>query len=624
MPSSILLLRQASRRLATAVRPVLASRVVPRIALRPTTAIALTSRALSTSASRAIWSPVDPKTLPEDDPRRAERFIDETDVVIIGGGPSGLSAAIRLKQIANEKGEECRVMVIEKAGEIGAHILSGAVIEPRALDELIPDWKEKGAPLDQPAVSDHMRFLTPTGSIPLPHPPQMNNKGNYIVSLNNFTKWLGEQADELGVEIYPGFAASEIMYGEDGSVEGVYLNDVGLDKNFEPKDSYERGMGVKAKMTLFGEGCHGSLSKTLFKKFDLRKDSQPQKYGIGIKEVWEVAPEKHEPGKIVHTIGYPMDIHSYGGSFMYHFEPERRLVAVGFVVGLDYENPYMNPYKEFQRYKQHPFVRDVLEGGKCISYGARALNEGGFQSIPKLTFPGGALIGCTAGFLNLPKIKGTHTAMKSGMLAAESCYDAIFGANAQESGPIVLDSYEENLKNSWVWKELWAVRNVKPSFHGPLGLFGGVMWTGLDTMILKGKAPWTWKHKKADWESLKPAKECKPIEYPKADGVVSFDLLESVSRSGTNHAENQPVHLRLRNKDIPVERNLKVFDGPEGRFCPAGVYEFVDDDANPGQKRLQINSQNCVHCKTCDIKDPSQNIDWTVPEGGGGPQYAWT
>ncbi|CAO3666650.1 unnamed protein product [Umbelopsis vinacea] len=591
--------------------------------LRPTI-VSRTQRALSTSACRSIASPIDINSLPEDDPRRSERFIDETDVVIIGGGPSGLSAAIRLKQLANEAGQECRVMLVEKAGEIGAHILSGAVIEPRALNELIPDWKEKGAPLNQPATSDSLRLLTPTGSIPLPHPPQMNNKGNYIVSLNNFTKWLGEQAEEAGVEIYPGFAASEVMYGEDGSVEGVYLNDVGLDKNFEPKDSYERGMGIKAKITLLGEGCHGSLSKTLFKKFDLRKDSQPQKYGIGIKEVWEVTPEKHEPGKVVHTMGWPMDIHTYGGSFLYHFEPERRLVAVGFVVGLDYENPYLNPYKEFQRYKQHPYIRNVLEGGKCISYGARALNEGGFQSIPKLVFPGGALIGCTAGFLNLPKIKGTHTAMKSGMIAAESAYDALFGATPQESGPIVLDSYEENIKNSWVWKELWQVRNVKPSFHSPIGMWGGMAWTGLDTLFLKGRAPWTWKHKKADWEALKPAKECKPIEYPKADGVISFELLESVSRSGTNHAENQPVHLRIRNKDVPVERNLKVFDGPESRFCPAGVYEFVDDETKPGEKRLQINSQNCVHCKTCDIKDPSQNIDWTVPEGGGGPQYAWT
>ncbi|KAI8369406.1 uncharacterized protein BYT42DRAFT_595448 [Radiomyces spectabilis] len=582
-------------------------------------------RLLSTTPARAIWMPnIDRDSLPEDDPRRMEAFEDETDVVIIGGGPAGLSAAIRFKQLANEAGKDCRVMVVEKAGEVGAHILSGAVLEPRALNELIPDWKEKGAPLNTPVTHDSMRFLTSTMSIPLPHPPHMNNKGNYIVSLNNFVKWLGEQAEELGVEIYPGFAASDVLYNEDGSVRGVALNDVGLDKNLEPKDTYERGMHINAKVTLFAEGCHGSLSKGLYKKFDLRKDSQCQKYGIGIKEVWEVLPEKHKPGSVTHTIGWPMDMHTYGGSFIYHFEPERHLVSIGYVVGLDYTNPYLSPYKEMQRFKHHPMVKELLEGGKCISYGARALNEGGYQSIPKLVFPGGALIGCTAGFLNLPKIKGTHTAMKSGMLAAEAAYDTLFGTEEEVTGPIILNNYEEKIKDSWVFKELYEVRNCKPSFHSPLGLYGGIMYSGLETLLLKGRMPWTFKHKNADWEAMVPARDAKPIDYPKPDGVISFDLLTNVSRSGTNHAENQPVHLRIRNKDLPVERNLAVFDGPENRFCPAGVYEYVDDEENPGQKRLQINSQNCVHCKTCDIKDPSQNIDWTVPEGGGGPQYVWT
>ncbi|TPX59132.1 hypothetical protein PhCBS80983_g02662 [Powellomyces hirtus] len=549
-----------------------------------------------------------------------ERFADEVDVCIIGAGPAGLSAAIRLMQRANADGKELRVFVVEKGSEIGSHILSGAVLEPRALDELIPDWKEKGAPLNTPATKDRMVFLTEKHAIPLPHPPQMNNKGNYIVSLSNFTKWLGEQAEELGVEVYPSFAASEVLYNEDGSVKGIATNDVGIGKDGKPKDSFERGMEIHAKVTLLAEGCHGHLTKKLSKKFDLRKDSQPQTYALGLKEVWELDPAKFEPGLVLHSVGWPMDYKTYAGSFMYHFEDNK--CAVGYVVALDYQNPTLSPYKEFQRYKQHPSIRKYLEGGKILSYGARALNEGGLQSIPKLVFPGGALIGCTAGFLNVPKIKGTHTAMKSGMLAADAAYDAIA---AEASGPITLDAYEKNIQESWVYKELREVRNVRPSFHNPLGIWGGMAYSGLDTLILKGRVPWTFNHPSPDYSTLKPLKDVKPIEYPKPDGEISFDLLENVSRTGTNHEENQPSHLRLqRGPTEQIEHNYAVYGGPEQKFCPAGVYEYLDDEANPGKKRFQINAQNCIHCKTCDIKDPSQNIDWNVPEGGGGPKYSYT
>ncbi|KAF9097222.1 hypothetical protein BGX23_009470 [Mortierella sp. AD031] len=558
-----------------------------------------------------------------EDPTKAERFADETDVVIVGGGPAGLSAAIKLKQLANADGRELRVVLVEKAGEIGAHTLSGAVLEPRALNELIPDWKEKGAPLNQPALKDHMKFFTKDYAIPLPHPPQMTNTGNYIVSLSNYVKWLGEQAEEAGVEVFPGFAASEILYNEDGSVKGIATNDVGLDKNFQPKEEFERGMEFHAKVTLFAEGCHGSLTKQLFRKFNLRDECDPQTYGIGIKEVWKIDPSKSKPGTVVHAMGWPIDNSTYGGAFIYHMGDD--MLSLGLVIGLDYENPYLHPYKEFQRWKHHPYVKDLLEGGECLSYGARAINEGGLQSIPKLYFPGGALIGCTAGFLNLVKIKGTHTAMKSGMLAAESAYAAITSDKYEEDKPIVLEDFEQKVKDSWIWKELTEIRNCRPSFHTPLGNLGGVLYSGIDTILLKGRTPWTFHNTTPDHERLRVATNAQKIEYPKPDGVISFDLLTSVSRTGTNHAENQPVHLRLKNKDIPVERNLKIFDGPEGRFCPAGVYEFVDNEAGPeGSKRLQINSQNCIHCKTCDIKDPSQNIDWTVPEGGGGPQYTYT
>ncbi|KAJ3102401.1 hypothetical protein HDU97_000608 [Phlyctochytrium planicorne] len=555
-----------------------------------------------------------------EDPLKAERFAEEVDVCIVGGGPAGLSAAIRIMQRANEEGKEIRVFLLEKGSEIGAHTLSGAVLEPRALNELIPDWKEKGAPLNQPALKDKMYFLTQSMAIPIPHPPQMNNKGNYIVSLSNFTKWLGSQAEELGVEIYPSFAGSEVLYNEDGSVAGVATNDVGIGRSGKPKDSFERGMEIRAKVTLFAEGCHGSLSKKVINKFDLRKDSQHQTYGIGLKEVWELDPAKHDAGLVMHTMGWPMDFQTYGGSFMYHLE--NNLCAIGFVVALDYTNPTMSPYKEFQRFKHHPHIKKYLEGGKIVSYGARALNEGGLQSIPKLAFPGGALIGCSAGFLNVPKIKGTHTAMKSGMVAGDAAYEAI---TAGATGPITLDAYSDNLKKSWVWQELNEVRNVKPSFHSPLGMWGGVIYSGIDTLFLKGRVPWTFKHGPPDHASLKPLKEVKPIEYPKPDGVISFELLENVSRTGTGHEEDQPIHLRLKQGQKPqLEKNLKDFGGPEQKFCPAGVYEYVDDEKNPGEKRFQINASNCIHCKTCDIKDPSQNIDWTVPEGGGGPKYFYT
>ncbi|KAJ8331047.1 hypothetical protein QVD99_001151 [Batrachochytrium dendrobatidis] len=559
-----------------------------------------------------------------------ERFSEQVDVCIVGAGPAGLSAAIQIRKRALADGKDTRVFVVEKGAEVGAHILSGAVLEPRALNELIPDWKEKGAPLNTPATKDRMYLFTEKYAVPIPHPPQMTNSGNYIVSLNNFVRWLGEQADEVGVEIYPSFAASEILYHEDGSVKGIATNDVGIGKDGKPKDNFERGMEIHARVTLLAEGCHGSLTKKLIQKFDLRKDSEAQTYGIGIKEVWELDPSKHDPGLVLHSVGWPMDYKTYGGAFMYHLE--NNLCAVGFVTSLNYSNPTLNPYREFQRYKHHPHIKKYLEGGKVLSYGARALNEGGLQSIPKLIVPGAALIGCTAGFLNVPKIKGTHTAMKSGMLAGDAAYEKIEGISAgsdttePSTAPLLLTNYVDTLKSSWVWKELYEVRNIRPSFHSVLGLWGGLIYSGLDTLFLKGRVPWTFSHPaQKDHESLTPIKSANPIHYPKPDGVISFDLLESVSRTGTSHEENQPVHLRLKSGPSPqLEHNWKVYGGPEQKFCPAGVYEYLDDEANPGKKRFQINASNCIHCKTCDIKDPSQNIDWSVPEGGGGPKYVNT
>ena len=538
-----------------------------------------------------------------------ERESMEYDVVIVGAGPSGLAAAIRLKQLADKQDREVSVCILEKGAEVGAHILSGAVLEPRALDELLPDWADLGAPLNTPAGEDRFLFLTETGSYRLPTPPQMNNHGNYIISLGNFARWLGEQAEALGVEIYPGFAAAEVLYDDGGRVRGVATGDMGIGRDGEPKPSHEPGIELLASYTLFAEGSRGSLTKELFERFDLRQGVDPQTFGIGIKELWEVSPDKHSQGSIVHSVGWPLDSSTYGGSFLYHLEDNQ--VAVGFVIGLDYENPHLSPFDEFQRFKTHPKIRPTFEGGRRISYGARALNEGGLQSIPKLVFPGGALIGCTAGFLNVPKIKGTHTAMKSGMLAAEAVFDAL-GAD----GPGELEAYPAALDASWIYGELHKVRNIRPSFH--YGLWAGMAYSGVDTYLLRGRAPWTLHHR-PDHEGLKDKNAARPIAYPKPDGEVSFDKNSSVYLSGVMHEEDQRVHLKLADESVAVEVNLARYGGPEALFCPAGVYEFVE--AEDGGQRLQINAQNCVHCKTCDIKDPTQNITWTTPEGGGGPNY---
>jgi len=534
----------------------------------------------------------------------------EYDVVIVGAGPSGLSAAIRLKQLAEKAGAELSVCVVEKGSEVGAHILSGAVIEPRSLEELFPDWKERGAPLNTPVKEDRFLFLTTDKAYKLPTPPQMHNEGNYIVSLGNVVRWLGEQAEALGVEIYPGFAASEVLYHADGSVKGIATGDMGVEKNGEPGPNYQPGIELHARQTVFSEGCRGSLTKGLFSKFNLREGVDPQTYGIGIKELWEVRPEVHQQGLTLHTVGWPVSSDVYGGSFLYHLENNQ--VAVGFVVGLDYSNPHLSPYEEFQRFKTHPEIRKFFEGGRRISYGARALNEGGFQSVPRLSFPGGVLIGDTAGFLNVPKVKGTHMAMKSGIEAAEALF-AHLTAEGQTGHECL--GYAERLKQSWLWDELYQVRNIRPSFRW--GLFGGIAYSAIDTYVLKGRAPWTLRHH-ADHTQLKKASECTPIVYPKPDGKISFDRLSSVFISATNHAEEQPCHLRLKDASVPISTNLALYNAPETRYCPAGVYEIVEDPSGP---RMQINAQNCLHCKTCDIKDPTQNIDWAVPEGGGGPNY---
>ncbi|XP_014670873.1 PREDICTED: electron transfer flavoprotein-ubiquinone oxidoreductase, mitochondrial-like isoform X2 [Priapulus caudatus] len=553
-----------------------------------------------------------------------ERVSDEFDAVIVGGGPAGMSAAIRLKQLANDAGKEFRVCLVEKAAEIGGHILSGNVFQPNSLNELIPDWKEKGAPLHTPVKEDKFSVLTETGRIPVPVIPglPMSNHGNYVIRLGNLVQWLGEQAEELGVEIYPGSPAAEVLFHEDGSVKGIATADVGIAKDGSPKETFERGMELHAGITMFAEGCHGHLGKQLYKTFNLRANCQPQTYAIGFKELWEVEPSRHRPGLVEHSLGWPLDRFTYGGSFIYHLDEGAPLVAVGFVVGLDYKNPYLSPFKEFQRYKTHPYIRQTFEGGTRLSYGARALNEGGFQSIPKLTFPGGCLIGCLPGFVNVPKIKGTHTAMKSGMLAAESVFETLNQENTQ-SNTIAPEpsSYQELIQNSWVWQEMKSVRNIRPAAHNFLGIWGSILYTGTIYFLFRGKEPWTLNHGGIDSSHLKPAAECKPIEYPKPDNKLSFDLLSSVALTGTNHDHDQPAHLTLLDDSKPVEHNLAVFDGPEQHFCPAGVYEYVPTEDGKGM-RLQINAQNCIHCKTCDIKDPSQNINWVCPEGGGGPAYS--
>jgi len=549
-----------------------------------------------------------------------QREAMQFDVVIVGAGPAGLSAAIRLKQLAREREHEVSVCVLEKGSAVGAHILSGAVIDPIALNELLPDWKTLGAPLNTAVSEDRFEILTAARAYPIPQwllPPLMRNHGNYIVSLGNVCQWLAQQAEALGVEIYPGFAAAEVLYTDTGAVRGVATGDMGVAKDGTHKAGYQPGMELHARYTLFAEGCRGSLSQELMARFNLRDGIDPQKYGIGIKELWQVAAERHRPGLVVHTQGWPLDAQTGGGSFVYHLE--NRQVAVGFVVHLNYRNPHLSPYDEFQRFKTHPSIRGTFDGGKRLSYGARAINEGGLQSIPKLAFPGGALIGCAAGFVNLPRIKGSHNAMKTGMLGAEAAFAALAENRAHDE----LAAYPDAVRRSWVYEDLYKVRNVKPGLKWGmwLGTAHGGMHMWLNDLGLGAAVPWTLRHDKPDCQTLAPAAAMPKIAYPKYDGVLTFDKLSSVFVSNTNHDEDQPSHLKLRDPSIPVAVNLARYDGPEQRYCPAGVYEFVAVAGEPG-KRLQINAPNCVHCKTCDIKDPLQNIHWVTPEGGGGPNYS--
>ncbi len=544
----------------------------------------------------------------------SDRESMDYDVVVVGAGPAGLSAAIRLKQLSAEKGREISVCVLEKGGEVGAHILSGAVIDPKGLDELIPDWKERGAPIGVPVTDNLHWVLTAKGKYSIPHllmPPFLNNKGTYTCSIGNLTRWLGSQAEELGIEIFPGFAAAEILFNDDGSVKGVATGDMGVARDGRMKPDHQPGMELHARYTFFAEGARGHLTKRLTEIFDLRKDSGPQVYGLGVKELWDVPAEVHQPGRVIHSQGWPLD-DAWGGGFLYH--QENGQVALGFVVALDYRNPYMSPFEEFQRWKTHPAIRAEIEGGKRVSYGARAINEGGWQAVPKLAFPGGALVGCAAGFVNVPRIKGTHTAIKSAMLAAEAAYDAI----AADRRADTLEDYEPAVRSSWIAKELKMVRNAEPAVARWGGTWG-TLYAGID-MWLAGLGlglPWTLKHH-ADHEQIRRKDQVNPIVYPKPDGKLTFDRLSSVFISNTNHVEDQPVHLTLKDAEVPISVNLALYDSPEQRYCPAGVYEIVEEAGSP---KLQINAQNCVHCKTCDIKDPTQNINWVVPEGGGGPNY---